>query len=88
MLVKTDIEALFGAQFLVGDIQPNMPLWPLFVKPKNDPDAKPILKAYVFETVDFEPVRGYGGKPINVMVAMDTEGQFLDAKLQIGRAHV
>ena len=81
MLVKTDIEAIFGAQFLVGDIQPNMPLWPLFVKPNNDPDAKPILKAYVFETVDFEPVRGYGGKPINVMVAMDTEGQFLDAKL-------
>ena len=36
MLVKTDIEAIFGAQFLVGDIQPNMPLWPLFVKPNND----------------------------------------------------
>ena len=81
MLVKSDIDQMFAVQYIVGDIQPNLPVWPLFVKDPIDPDAKPTLKAYVFETVDFEPVRGYGGKPINVMVVMDVDGNFLESKL-------
>lgn len=81
MLIKSDIETIFSEEFVVGDIQPNMPLWPLFAKNPVEPDAKPELAAYVFETVDFEPVRGYGGKPINVLVAMDLKGNFLASKL-------
>jgi transcriptional regulator of nitric oxide reductase len=68
LLVKQDLDNMFADQYIVGDIQPNMPLWPLFVKNPAEPEAKPELKAYVFETIDFEPVRGYGGKPIDVMV--------------------
>ena len=78
MMIKSDIEAIFADKYVVGEIQPNMPLWPLFVKNPAEPDAKPELVAYVFETVDFEPVRGYGGKPINVLVAMDLQGNFLE----------
>ena len=81
LLVKEDVDKLFADQYLVGDIQPNMPLWPLFIKNPAEPDAKPELKAYVFETIDFEPVRGYGGKPIDVMVVMDVNGNFLESKL-------
>ncbi len=99
-MAKADLEQLLGEQFLVGDIQPGMPLWPLFAKnppaaettPGADPanadvapaapvSSKPVLLAYAFETVDFEPVRGYGGKPINVLVVMDLKGQFLESKL-------
>jgi transcriptional regulator of nitric oxide reductase len=43
--------------------------------------TKPILMGYAFETVDFEPVRGYGGKPINVLVVMDLQGKFLASVL-------
>jgi NosR/NirI family transcriptional regulator, nitrous oxide reductase regulator len=121
MMLKPDLEKMFGEQFLVGDIQPGMPLWPLFAKTPPaveapvDPAAspapatqavastparqtattpaitdssstdtaatKPILMGYAFETVDFEPVRGYGGKPINVLVVMDLQGKFLASKL-------
>ena len=117
MLLKPDLEKMFGEQFLVGDIQPGMPLWPLFAKnppaadapldpaaastaatpatqaPSTDAAApptsaetpavstKPALIAYAFETVDFEPVRGYGGKPINVLVVMDLQGKFLASVL-------
>ena len=81
MLIKSDVEALFADKYTVGEIQPNMPLWPLFTKNTEQPDAKPELFAYVFETVDFEPVRGYGGKPINILVAMDLQGNFLESKL-------
>jgi transcriptional regulator of nitric oxide reductase len=108
---------MFGEQFLVGDVQPGMPLWPLFAKNPPAPDApldpaaastaatpatqapstdaaapptsaetpavstKPALIAYAFETLDFEPVRGYGGKPINVLVVMDLQGKFLASVL-------
>jgi hypothetical protein len=116
MLLKPDLEKMFGEQFIVGDIQPGMPLWPLFAKnppavdapveptasadpatlavastpatqaatttaPTDTAATKPILMGYAFETVDFEPVRGYGGKPINVLVVMDLQGKFLASKL-------
>jgi len=95
MMLKPDLEKMFGEQFVVGDIQPGMPLWPLFAKNPPAVEApattdtsstdtaatKPILMGYAFETVDFEPVRGYGGKPINVLVVMDLQGKFLASKL-------
>jgi transcriptional regulator of nitric oxide reductase len=62
-------------------MQPSMPLYPLFRKNPEMTDAKPELVGYAFESVDFEPVRGYGGKPIDVLVAMDTEGKFLEVRL-------
>jgi len=80
-LLKEDIVKIFADTFIVGEMQPGMPLYPLFIKNPELPDAKPLHKGYVFESVDFEPVRGYGGKPINILVAMDTEGRFIKALL-------
>ena len=80
-LLKEDIDAIFSDAYTVGEMQPGMPLYPLFSKNPEMPDAKPELKGYVFESVDFEPVRGYGGKPINILVAMDTEGRFTQVRL-------
>ncbi|NQW67539.1 MAG: 4Fe-4S binding protein [Burkholderiales bacterium] len=80
-LLKEDIAKIFADTFIVGEMQPGMPLYPLFIKNPELPDAKPEHKGYVFESVDFEPVRGYGGKPINILVAMDTEGRFIKALL-------
>jgi len=80
-LLKEDIAQIFADSFIVGEMQPGMPLYPLFTKNPELPDAKPEHKGYVFESVDFEPVRGYGGKPINILVAIDTEGRFIKALL-------
>ena len=80
-LLKEDIDKIFADTFVVGEMQTGMPLYPLFSKSLQMPDAKPELKGYVFESVDFEPVRGYGGKPINILVAMDTEGRFMESRL-------
>ena len=77
-LLKEDIDKIFADTFTVGEMQTGMPLYPVFSKNPQMPDAKPELKGYVFESVDFEPVRGYGGKPINILVAMDTEGRFIE----------
>ena len=80
-LLKEDIDKIFADIFVVGEMQSGMPLYPLFSKSSEMPDAKPEHKGYVFESVDFEPVRGYGGKPINILVAMDTEGRFIESRL-------
>ena len=65
-LKKADIEQLFSSQYTVGELNPSVPVWPLFLKSPADANTKPTLFGYAFETVDFEPVRGYGGKPINI----------------------
>ena len=39
------------------------------------------LVGWVFESIDLEPIRGYSGKPINIMVLVDQKGNFLDVKM-------
>ena len=80
-LVRADIERMVDYFYIVGEPQPDMPVYPLFVKDPAAPDAKPELKAYVFETVDFAPSRGYSGKPINLLIIMDLAGNFLRVRL-------
>ncbi|MFM8468336.1 MAG: 4Fe-4S binding protein [Oxalobacteraceae bacterium] len=79
LLKREDVDKLLDAQFIVGEVQPDMPVYPLFAK--NSAGGKPELKGYAFESLDFEPVRGYSGKPIDVLVAMDLTGSFIDLRL-------
>jgi NosR/NirI family transcriptional regulator, nitrous oxide reductase regulator len=43
--------------------------------------GKPVLMGYAFESVDIAPVPGYSGKVINMLIAIDTKGKFLDVRL-------
>jgi NosR/NirI family transcriptional regulator, nitrous oxide reductase regulator len=81
VLTKADLDKRFAPALLVGEKNADLPVWPLFAKDPAQPEAKPALKGYVFESVDFEPVRGYAGKPINILVAIDPAGKFLDVRL-------
>lgn len=80
-LAKSDVERMVDYFYTVGEIQADLPVYPLFVKDPASPEAKPELKAYVFESLDFAPVRGYSGKPINVLIIMDLSGNFLKLRL-------
>ena len=80
-LAKGDIERMVDYFYIVGDILPDMPVYPLFVRDTANPEAKPELKAYVFESIDFAPVRGYSAKPINVLIHTDLSGNFLRVRL-------
>ncbi len=80
-LRKIDVEQALGARYLVGDMLTTLPVWPLYQREANDPDQKPQLRGYAFETIDIEPVRGYSGKPIDLFVVIDTEGQYLEVRL-------
>ena len=80
-LVKGDIERMVDYFYIVGEILPDIPAYPLFVRDAATPDAKPELKAYVFESIDFAPVRGYSAKPINLLILIDLSGNFFRIRL-------
>ena len=80
-LVKSDIERMVDYFYIVGEILPDIPAYPLFMRDAANPDAKPELKAYVFESIDFAPVRGYSAKPINLLILIDLSGNFIRVRL-------
>ncbi len=80
-LWKEDVQRMVGDTYIVGEVQPDMPAWPLFSANPAQADAKPELKAYAFESKDFATVRGYSGKPINILVILDLRGRFLSTQL-------
>lgn len=76
-LSRADVQALFPPPLVVGERSVDLPVWPVFRRS----GAALELQAHVFETIDLEPVAGYGGKPINLLVVMDREGRFTDVRL-------
>lgn len=80
-LARDDVQRLLGDSVLVGEAQADFAAWPLFAANPANPDAKPELKAYGFESVDFSTVRGYSGKPVNMFIVLDLRGRFVDIKL-------
>ncbi len=80
-LWKEDVQRMVGENYVVGEVQADMPAWPLFAANPAQPDTKPELKAYGFESNDFATVRGYSGKPINMFIVIDLRGRFIDIQL-------
>lgn len=80
-LTKGDIERELDGRFIVGEMPPSLPIWPLYQRVADDPNRKPELRGYAFESIDIEPVRGYSGKPINLFIVTDLEGRYLDVRL-------
>lgn len=80
VMTRPQLQLQFGDSLLVGDKLTALPVWPVFYRHQTGPGS-PALHAYVFETVDIEPVAGYGGKPINILVVMNPAGKFLDVRL-------
>ena len=76
-LTRTALEPLFPAPLMVGEKSAVLPAWPIFRREASGPE----LVGHVFETIDLEPTAGYGGKPINLLVAIDVRGNFLDVRL-------
>ena len=76
-MTRATLEPLFPAPLMVGEKSPVLAAWPIFRREAVGPQ----LVGHVFETVDLEPTAGYGGKPINLLVAIDVQGNFLDVRL-------
>ena len=77
VLTREKLVELFPAPLIVGERYAALPVWPIF---QSGP-AGPVALAHAFETADIEPVSGYGGKPLNLLVVVDRDGKFLDVRL-------
>ncbi len=68
---------------ILGEVNPHVPVWPIFrpVPSGRGGTPAPQLYGFLFESVDVEPVRGYSGKPINLLILMTPEGKLLNVRL-------
>jgi NosR/NirI family transcriptional regulator, nitrous oxide reductase regulator len=79
-VTRQQLQMEFGQSMRVGERLEALPVWPVYHSSQTAAGTN-ALHAYVFETADIEPVAGYGGKPINVLVVMNPAGKFLDVRL-------
>lgn len=76
-LGKAQLEQHFAPPLVVGEQLVHVPAWPIF---RNN-GATHELHGYAFETIDVEPVAGYSGKPVNLLVVIDPGGTLLQAQV-------
>lgn len=61
-------------------VQPKLadvPAWP--ITSELEPEAGPI--GYAFESIDLAPIPGFEGTPMNLLVAVDRKGAFIDVEV-------
>ncbi len=64
----------FPPPLQVGERVAEVPAWPLF---KQNGTATELV-GYVFESIDLAPIPGFAGVPMNMLVAIDPAGVFID----------
>jgi transcriptional regulator of nitric oxide reductase len=79
-LTRATLTELFPAPYLVGEREKDPPVWPIF-KQGGPPTLSLDLVGYVFESIDLAPIPGFAGTPIDLLVAMTTDGEFLDVRV-------
>ena len=76
-LAREDVAAHFPPPLQVGEQLHDLPAWPITSELR--PDDGPI--GYAFESIDLAPIPGFEGTPINLLIALDGAGNFLDVAL-------
>ncbi len=82
VLDREKLAAYFPEPLIVGEKDPALPVWPLFRQDRTDKgwdNLAPI--GYAFESLDFAPVVGFSGTPINLLIALGPRGEFLDVRV-------
>ena len=76
-LDRDAVATYFPPPLQVGEKLPDVPAWPITSELR--PDGEPM--GYVFESIDLAPIPGFEGTPINLLVAVDAKGTFIDVAL-------
>lgn len=72
--IPTDIYQIFPTATRVGDIDPDIKVTPVYQLQQ--------LLGYVFESSDFVDFIGFSGEPVNVLIGLDTAGNFAGLKVK------
>ena len=81
-LDKASLARYFPEPLMVGEKDPELPVWPLFRQMRSDTGwGDPVPVGYAFESLDFAPVPGFSGTPVNLLIALGNKGEFLAVKV-------
>ncbi|HJV85122.1 MAG TPA: 4Fe-4S binding protein [Noviherbaspirillum sp.] len=67
----------FPSPYIVGMKDATLPVWPIFQQNATSDE----LVGYVFESIDLAPIPGFSGVPMNLLVALDHNGNFLNVQV-------
>ncbi len=76
-LDRDAVAGYFPPPLQVGEKLQDIPAWPITSELR--PDGEPM--GYVFESIDLAPIPGFEGTPMNLLIAVDAKGTFLDVAL-------
>lgn len=77
VMTKEALARHFPTPLMVGEKDAALPIWPLL---RQNATAVELV-GYAFESIDFAPVPGFSGVPINLLVAIDPKGKFIDVQV-------
>ncbi|MCM0044076.1 MAG: 4Fe-4S binding protein [Burkholderiaceae bacterium] len=77
VMTQAALSKAFPSPLIVGDKDAELPVWPIFKQEMTSTE----LVGYVFESIDFVSLPGFAGAPINLLVAIDPKGTFIDVQV-------
>lgn len=77
VLDREQLAQYFPSPLIVGDKDTELPVWPILKQEMTSTE----LVGYAFESIDFVQLPGFSGVPINLLVALDPKGGFLDVRV-------
>ena len=77
VMTKATLSQKFPSPYIVGNKDAELPVWPIFKQEMTSTE----LIGYVYESIDFVSLPGFAGAPINLLVALDAKGNFMDVQV-------
>jgi NosR/NirI family transcriptional regulator, nitrous oxide reductase regulator len=81
VMTREKLVDLYPTPYIIGTKDTVMPVWPIFQPNFQQNASDNQLVGYVFESIDLAPIPGFAGVPINLLIALDPKGNFLDVKV-------
>ena len=76
-MTHAELVKRFPQPYIIGEKDSAIPVWPIF---KQNATANELV-GYVFESIDLAPISGFSGLPINLLIALDPKGNFIDVSV-------
>ena len=77
VMTKETLAKKFPSPLVLGDKDSELPIWPIF---KQNATATELV-AYVYESIDFVALPGFAGIPVNLLIALDPKGNFMEVQV-------
>lgn len=77
VMTREELVRRYPVPYLVGEKDRAVPVWPIFQQ--NATENR--LAGYVFESIDLAPISGFSGVPVNLLIALDPKGNFLEVRV-------